>query len=180
MRRKHERPKPIIATNRRDETVVSDEAPVTTILNERTVDERSENELPINDASTNNPPQVAPNFDLIEGDDFPPEFDHDFNAVSSSFQCPSRVYSAQTQRIEPSYQPSPLNSQITQTSRLSSIPTYTTNLAPKGNDALSNKFLPRVVKCEEYQKVLETPDDIKWHYETTYGKEDCKILKSML
>ena len=70
--------------------------------------------------------------------------------------------------------------QKTQASRLSSIPTYINNLAPNGKDALSNKFLPRVVKCEECQKVLETPDDIKWHYETTYGKEDCKILKSML
>ena len=37
-----------------------------------------------------------------------------------------------------------------------------------------------VKMCDVCQKVFETPDDIKWHRETKYGREDCKILKSML
>ena len=37
-----------------------------------------------------------------------------------------------------------------------------------------------VIKCTTCMKVLETEDDIKWHYKTKIGREDCSILKSML
>ena len=29
-------------------------------------------------------------------------------------------------------------------------------------------------------KILETKEDFQWHFETKYGREDCKILQSML
>ena len=119
---------------------------------------------------------------LIKRDDFPPKFDHDFNVVSSSFQCPSRVYSAQTQRIEPSYQPSLFEpSGVRKRKYLDCLafqPIVLTLPLMAKMLCRTNFFLELL--CEECQKVLETPDDIKWHFETTYGKEDCKILKSML
>ena len=34
--------------------------------------------------------------------------------------------------------------------------------------------------CNMCQKVLETIDDYKWHYETKHGREDCRLLRSML
>ena len=37
-----------------------------------------------------------------------------------------------------------------------------------------------VIKCTTCMKVLETEDDIKWHFETKIGREDYSILKSML
>ena len=51
-----------------------------------------------------------------------------------------------------------------------------TNKAPPGASAV----VLAVKKCDVCQKVFETPDDVKWHRETQYGREDCKILKSML
>ena len=30
------------------------------------------------------------------------------------------------------------------------------------------------------EKMLETQDDMKWYYQTKYGREDCAILKSMI
>ena len=35
-------------------------------------------------------------------------------------------------------------------------------------------------KCQECQKELETIDDFNWHYNTKYGREDCRILRSFL
>ena len=35
-------------------------------------------------------------------------------------------------------------------------------------------------QCQVCEKMLETGDDVKWHYETRYGREDCAILKNML
>ena len=35
-------------------------------------------------------------------------------------------------------------------------------------------------QCTTCMKILETEDDIKWHYKTKIGREDCSILKSML
>ena len=34
--------------------------------------------------------------------------------------------------------------------------------------------------CLVCKKTFETEDDITWHTETKYGREDCVILKSML
>ena len=39
---------------------------------------------------------------------------------------------------------------------------------------------PPMIKCGNCQKVLETIEDIRWHNETRYGQENCRILKSML
>ena len=36
--------------------------------------------------------------------------------------------------------------------------------------------LPECPKCD---KVFETRDDMKWHYENKYGREDCIILQKM-
>ena len=36
------------------------------------------------------------------------------------------------------------------------------------------------IQCSNCIKVLETQDDVKWHYETKIGREDCSILRSML
>ena len=35
-------------------------------------------------------------------------------------------------------------------------------------------------QCPKCKKVLETNDDMKWHYETQIGRQDCSILRSML
>ena len=51
-----------------------------------------------------------------------------------------------------------------------------TNKSPPGASAV----VSAVKKCDVCQKVFETQDDVKWHRETQYGREDCKILKSML
>ena len=37
-----------------------------------------------------------------------------------------------------------------------------------------------VIQCRSCKKVCETLDDFKWHKESKYGQEDCRILKSML
>ena len=37
-----------------------------------------------------------------------------------------------------------------------------------------------VSQCSNCQKVLWTIDDYKWHYETQHGREDCRLLRSML
>ena len=34
-------------------------------------------------------------------------------------------------------------------------------------------------QCPECQKVFDTIDDYKWHYNTKYGREHCHILQSM-
>ena len=35
-------------------------------------------------------------------------------------------------------------------------------------------------KCNECQKTLESMDDYSWHFKTEHGREDCRILRSML
>ena len=37
-----------------------------------------------------------------------------------------------------------------------------------------------VLKCKNCKKTMVTADDIKWHFETQLGREDCSILRSML
>ena len=34
--------------------------------------------------------------------------------------------------------------------------------------------------CIVCKKTFENEDDVKWHWETKYGREDCSILRSML
>ena len=46
-------------------------------------------------------------------------------------------------------------------------------------DGISNTD-PDVLQCKACKKMLETADDVKWHYETQIEREDCSILKSML
>ena len=39
---------------------------------------------------------------------------------------------------------------------------------------------PDTPQCKDCHKVFETRDDFKWHCENKHGREDCRILKSML
>jgi hypothetical protein len=39
---------------------------------------------------------------------------------------------------------------------------------------------PDILLCISCQKVFETLDNMRWHNENKYGREDCKILRSML
>ena len=39
---------------------------------------------------------------------------------------------------------------------------------------------PDFLQCITCEKVFETQDDMRWHNETKYGREDCSILRSML
>ena len=41
-------------------------------------------------------------------------------------------------------------------------------------------YMPMVDQCTSCQKILETEDDQRWHYQTKIGREDCYILRSML
>ena len=34
--------------------------------------------------------------------------------------------------------------------------------------------------CPTCEKKFETIDDVRWHYDTKIGREDCSILRSML
>ena len=34
--------------------------------------------------------------------------------------------------------------------------------------------------CQDCKKVLDSIDDLKWHTDTKYGREDCRILQSMI
>ena len=45
---------------------------------------------------------------------------------------------------------------------------------------LDGNISPNVSQCSNCEKVLWTIDDYKWHYETKHGREDCRLLKSML
>ena len=45
---------------------------------------------------------------------------------------------------------------------------------------LDGNISPDVSQCSNCEKVLCTIDDYKWHYETKHGREDCRLLKSML
>ena len=45
-------------------------------------------------------------------------------------------------------------------------------------DGSTDRDFPK--KCKVCQKSLETRDDVSWHLESKYGREDCRILKSML
>ena len=39
---------------------------------------------------------------------------------------------------------------------------------------------PQCSQCNVCQKVLETMDDYNWHFYTEHGREDCRLLLSML
>ena len=39
---------------------------------------------------------------------------------------------------------------------------------------------PDLMKCAECEKIFEDIDDMKWHQENQYGKEDCVILQKMM
>ena len=45
---------------------------------------------------------------------------------------------------------------------------------------LDGNISSEVSHCSNSQKVLRTIDDYKWHYETKHGREDCRLLRSML
>ena len=38
----------------------------------------------------------------------------------------------------------------------------------------------KVQMCNECKKTFETDDDIKWHFGTKIGREDCLIFRSMI
>ena len=35
-------------------------------------------------------------------------------------------------------------------------------------------------QCNNCEKILETIEDYNWHFKTTHGREDCRLLRSML
>ena len=61
-----------------------------------------------------------------------------------------------------------------------STPHYMTKYLTNPNSNPKPQPAPDPHHCRECQKMLETKDDMMWHYETKYGQEDCAILKSML
>ena len=58
-----------------------------------------------------------------------------------------------------------------------------TNIPAQSTTALGTR-IPQLDsggdQCSNCKRVLETTDDMKWHYETQRGCEDCSILRSML
>ena len=45
---------------------------------------------------------------------------------------------------------------------------------------LDGNISPDFPKCNTCLKVLETMDDYNWHFKTEHGREDCRLLRSML
>ena len=45
---------------------------------------------------------------------------------------------------------------------------------------LDGNISPKLSQCNLCKKVLETSDDYKWHFETEHGREDCRLLRSMM
>ena len=90
----------------------------------------------------------------------------------------------------PKHPPTPLPRlpSVSKPSSISSQPTYLTlDLARQmHHDAnqlsLQNKLQPSpdLMKCSKCEKIFGTRDDIKWHEESKYGKEDCVILQKMM
>ena len=39
---------------------------------------------------------------------------------------------------------------------------------------------PDLLRCQECEKIFETKEDMKWHQENKYGREDCIILQKMM
>ena len=84
-------------------------------------------------------------------------------------------------RPKPIYSSNPLIMKISRLQNCSSTSTQPTPAAVKipQLDGISITD-PEVLQCKVCKKMLETADDVKWHYETQIGREDCSILKSML
>ena len=39
---------------------------------------------------------------------------------------------------------------------------------------------PDLLRCQECEKIFETKEDMKWHQQNKYGREDCIILQKMM
>ena len=79
-----------------------------------------------------------------------------------------------------------INKQVDDNKKPKDGPTWTgektSSVYPLPVHTLLKKSLARTypIKCDVCNKILENLEDVKWHTETKYGIEDCRILKSML
>ena len=83
-------------------------------------------------------------------------------------------YPPTTKRIFPS------NHHITKLQTIPNIPAHPAPALGRRIPQLDGVVDQENVECSNCMKVLETQDDVKWHYETKIGREDCSILRSML
>ena len=65
--------------------------------------------------------------------------------------------------------------------RIPQLDVSTPNILYKNSDHYPQPKTAAVpTPCIVCKKTFETEDDVKWHWETKYGREDCAILRSML
>ena len=59
-------------------------------------------------------------------------------------------------------------------------PNYFNSFSNSRIPQLDGNVSPQCSQCNVCQKVLETMDDYNWHFNTQHGREDCRLLLSML